>query len=130
MNGLKEKRIALGMTQAELARKADTTQSVISILETSNLFPGEELRRRINNALGAEEENNGGKRMTQTERVLDYMEKHGSISQQEAIRDFSCYRLSAKIFELRREGHNILTDRVPFRNEFGSGHYAVYRLAD
>ena len=129
MNGLRERRIAMGMTQAELARAVNTTQTVISILETADLYPGEELLHNLNSVLRIKEKK-GVKPMTQTQRVLDYMTEHGSITQQEAIRDFACYRLSAKIFELRRDGHNITTERVPFSNEYTSGHYAVYRLAE
>ena len=63
----------------------------------------------------------------QTQRILRYMEEHGSISQKEAI-ELGCYRLSARIHDLKREGHSITMERKGFRNEYGCGHFAVYRL--
>lgn len=135
MNGLKEKRIAKGMTQTELANAVGVSQTVISMLEREDVEAGEELGAAIEHALDTKmvwrwstPKENVGTKVSQTQRVLDYMRQHGSISQQEAIKAFSCYRLAAKIFELRRDKHIIKTERVPFRNEYTSGFYAVYRL--
>ena len=117
------------MSQKELADKCGVTQTVVSLLETCEIEPSGGLLSAINKALGTEfEDERKGEKMSQTQRVLDYMRKHGSISQQEAISAFSCYRLAAKIFELRRDKYIIKTERVPFRNEYTSGFYAVYRL--
>lgn len=117
------------MSQKELADKCGVSQTVISLLETCEIEPREGLLSAINKALGLEyHDEQKGVKMTQTQRVLDYMCKHGSISQQEAIGAFSCYRLAAKIFELRKEGYVIETERVPFRNEYTDGYYAVYKL--
>lgn len=129
MTGLKDARKHKGMSQKELADKCGVSQTVISLLETCEIEPKEGLLSAINKALGVEyHDEKKGVKMTQTQRVLDYMVKHGSISQQEAIGAFSCYRLAAKIFELRKEGYVIETVRVPFRNEFTDGYYAVYKL--
>lgn len=129
MKGLRERRIASGMTQKELAVAANTTQTVISILETDDLYPGEKLMEALNMALKTEEQEQK-KKTTQTQRVYDYMVAHGSITQQEAIRDFSCYRLAAHIFDLRKDGHVIETQKVPFKNEYTRGYYAVYKLVE
>lgn len=130
MTGLKDARKKAGMSQKELADKCGVSQTVISLLETCEIEPREGLLSAINKALGTEySDERKGAKMTQTQRVLDYMERHGSISQQEAISAFSCYRLAAKIFELRRAGVEIITERVPFRNEYTDGYYAVYKLA-
>lgn len=129
MNGLKRARQAKGMSQKELADKCGVSQTVVSLLETCEIEANGNLLSAINKALGTEfEDERKGERMSQTQRVLDYMRKHGSISQQEAINAFSCYRLAAKIFDLRQDGYIIKTDKVPFRNEYTSGFYAVYRL--
>ena len=131
MNGLKQERQAKGMSQRELAEKCGVTQAVISILETCEIEPRDGLLSAINKALGKkfDDEQKGG-RMTQKQRVLDYMRKHGSISQQEAISAFSCYRLAAQIFKLRKEGIVIKTKNIPFRNEYTNGYYAVYFLVE
>lgn len=57
------------------------------------------------------------------------MQTHGSISQRDAVA-FGCYRLSARIHDLREAGHKIKADTKYFKNEYGCGHYAVYRLSE
>lgn len=54
---------------------------------------------------------------THKTRLLDYLEEFGNITSLEAIRDLGNTRLSATIFELRKEGHEIVsTDtKVPTR---------------
>lgn len=126
---IKRARQAKGMSQKELAEKCGVTQTVISLLETCDIEPRDGLLSAITKALGTEyEDEKKGEKMSQTQRVLDYMRKHGSISQQEAINAFACYRLAAKIFDLRRDGYIIKTEKKPFRNEYTSGFYAVYSL--
>lgn len=44
---------------------------------------------------------------TQKEAVLNYMQKHGSITTLEAIHELGVTRLSAKIFELKKDGYDI-----------------------
>lgn len=131
MNGLKETRQAKGMSQKELADKCGVSQTVISLLETCEIEPQGRLLSAIAKALGAEfDDEQKGKKMSQTQRVLDYMRKHGSISQQEAINAFSCYRLAAKIFDLRQDGYIIKTEKKPFKNDYTTGYYAVYKLVE
>ena len=67
--------------------------------------------------------------MTQTVKVLKYMQTYGKISQREAVR-FGCYRLSARIHDLKRMGYHIATELRSFKNDDGSGYYAEYRLVD
>jgi hypothetical protein len=47
--------------------------------------------------------------LTQINDVLAHLQKHGSITSLEAIKNFSATRLSAIIFILRKRGHNIIT---------------------
>ena len=49
-------------------------------------------------------------RETHKTRLLDYLKKYGSITSLEAIRDLGNTRLSATIFVLKDEGHNIDTE--------------------
>lgn len=51
--------------------------------------------------------------------VLEYLKKKGSISQQEAIKFFSAYRLSDIIYKLRNEGYKIYTHSETVTNRFG-----------
>ena len=55
---------------------------------------------------------------TQTARVLDYMEKHGSITQFEAISDLGVMRLASRISELRKNGVPIEDKMVTVKNRF------------
>lgn len=50
--------------------------------------------------------------MTQEEMVLDYLKKHKEgITQRDAI-EFGCYRLGARVFDLRAKGHDIESDMM------------------
>lgn len=62
--------------------------------------------------------------MSQTTEVLDYIEKHGSITQVEAWERFQCWRLSARIEELREAGIPIVTEI----KTNGKTRWAEYRL--
>jgi hypothetical protein len=67
---------------------------------------------------------------SQKDLILEYMKKNGSITPLEAQRYIGCMRLGARIWDLRRDGHNIIRElvSVPTRN---GGHtlIAKYRLA-
>lgn len=62
-------------------------------------------------------------------RVLDYLRENGSISPMEALTVFGCYRLGARIYDLRQEGHRISTEIVEGRDRNGDrARYARYYL--
>ena len=69
--------------------------------------------------------------MTQCERVLQYMQDFGSINPMQALGDLGCYRLGARIWDLRHGGHRITRRMVAAKNRYGeSVSYAEYRLED
>lgn len=69
--------------------------------------------------------------MTQCERILDYMQKFGSISTLEAFTDLGCTRLASRINDLRREGVSIKSEFVKGKNRFGETiHYKRYSLLE
>lgn len=69
--------------------------------------------------------------MTQCERVLQYMQDFGSINPMQALGDLGCYRLGARIWDLRHDGHRITRRMVSAKNRYGeSVSYAEYRLED
>lgn len=69
--------------------------------------------------------------MTQCERVLQYMQDFGSINPMQALGDLGCYRLGARIYDLRQDGHHITRRMVSAKNRYGeSVSYAEYRLED
>lgn len=62
--------------------------------------------------------------MTQTEDVLSYLQRNGTIDPVQAFFELGIYRLGARIFDLRAEGHDIETE---IRQKNGK-RWAVYRL--
>ena len=62
------------------------------------------------------------------DRVLQYLKENKSITSLEAIKEFGATRLSAIIFNLRKE-HNITTQYETSKNRYGdSVSYARYIL--
>lgn len=69
-------------------------------------------------------------KMTQCDRILRHLEDHGSIDPMEAIRDYGCMRLSARISDLKDRGYEIVAERTRGRNRYGEQTcYCTYRLA-
>ena len=66
-------------------------------------------------------------RENQNNRVLQVLKERGSITQDEAD-EMKIRRLSARIFDLRNRGHEIVTDTIYGRNEYGPTRYARYRM--
>lgn len=68
--------------------------------------------------------------MTQKEQVLDYMRTHGSISTIQAFH-IGITRLSARIWDLRADGHKITSTTIYYRADDGKRkHYDEYRLGE
>lgn len=67
--------------------------------------------------------------MTQEEKILEFIRNNGEISQRDAVR-FGCFRLSARIYDLRAAGFNITKEFRSFKNDSSRGRYAVYRLKE
>lgn len=73
----------------------------------------------------------GRREMTQRKRVLDYMREHGSITSKEAFEKLAVTRLSAVVFDLRAEGHEIKSKNESGRNVFGERtNYCRYVLVE
>lgn len=67
--------------------------------------------------------------MTQNERILQYMAEFGGITPAEAYTLLGCYRLAARIADLRSEGHNITRRIINSTNKYGDKiHYCEYKL--
>jgi hypothetical protein len=56
---------------------------------------------------------------TQNERVLDYIDTFGSITQLEALRDLGVMRLASRISDLKRLGYPIESTVESVRNRYG-----------
>jgi len=57
---------------------------------------------------------------TQCEKIIDYMEEHGSITQLEALQYCGCLRLASRIHDIRRMGVNIVAETIKVKNRDGS----------
>lgn len=53
---------------------------------------------------------------TQCEKIVEYMKKHGSITQLDAFLDIGCWRLASRICDLRKQGYNIKRDMITVKN--------------
>lgn len=66
---------------------------------------------------------------TQNQRILDYIERHGSITALEAMRDIGCMRLAARIADLKELGYPIVSETVTVDNRYGEKcHVKKYRM--
>lgn len=64
---------------------------------------------------------------SQKQMVLDYISEFGSITPLDAFNDLGVTRLAAKIFELKKDGHDIRTELEHGKNRFGHAtRYARY----
>ena len=68
--------------------------------------------------------------MKQCDRILEFIDEHGQITDEDAknMRP-QIHRLAARIFELRNRGHNIITETVCGKNEYGPWRCASYKKA-
>lgn len=60
---------------------------------------------------------------TQNMRVLDYMDKHGGITQIEALRDCGVMRLASRISDLKKQGYPITSRMHAVQNRWGETCY-------
>ena len=72
--------------------------------------------------------------MTQNDMILDYLNKYGSITQAEAVIHMGCYRLGARIWDLKRRGVKIKRCMETSMNRFGVitcyARYTIQRAND
>lgn len=71
------------------------------------------------------------KQTPQREMILRYMRDFGSITPLDALREFGCMRLGARIYDLKRHGHQINSTMDSSVNRYGhTVHYARYSLRE
>ncbi len=68
--------------------------------------------------------------MTQCEKILNHIDKYGSISSLEAFRDYNITRLAARIHDIEASGTKIDRDTETYENRYGEKvRYTRYRRA-
>ena len=69
--------------------------------------------------------------MNDKDKVLSYLMANQSITALQALNSCGTMRLSARIWDLRRDGHRIDTEMVYGKSEDGTQYrYATYRLIE
>lgn len=58
-------------------------------------------------------------KVTQVQLILEYIDEFGSITPLEAIRDIGCYRLSARIADIKKKGYPVRTELISVQNRRG-----------
>lgn len=67
--------------------------------------------------------------MNQQTRIYEYMQEHGGITTLDAMYDLGVTRLSGRIFDLRKSGVDIDSERITVKNRYGEDCSVVrYRL--
>ena len=56
---------------------------------------------------------------TQNQRIIDYINEFGSITQFEAMRDLGVMRLASRISDLKRLGYPVESEMVAVKNRYG-----------
>lgn len=63
--------------------------------------------------------------MTQAQRILIYLKTGKTLTPLEALKKFGCFRLAARIGDLRSQGHTIWTNYITKDNKT----FAAYKLS-
>ena len=50
--------------------------------------------------------------MSQNKQILNYLQKGKKITPIDALEKFGCFRLSARILDLRKEGYDIISENI------------------
>ena len=67
--------------------------------------------------------------MSQCDRILRHLQDHGTITQAQAMAEYGCSRLAARIADLKRRGYRITVRTGRGRNRYGEiTCFAVYSL--
>lgn len=70
-------------------------------------------------------------KISQCDKIVEYMQKHGSITQLDAYLDIGCWRLASRISDLKKRGYAIKREMIKVKNRYGeSVPVAKYSLQD
>ena len=65
-------------------------------------------------------------KVTQTQRVLDYIRENGSITQLEALKELGVMRLASRISDLKRQGFKIISKPETVLTRYGKTYIKRY----
>ena len=64
------------------------------------------------------------------EKIIEYIRKHGSITNAEAVHKLGIYRLSARIFEMKKDVHFTKHMEYGTKSDGTSTHWMVYSIKE
>ena len=117
----------------EIARLTREIEAVCSDLSLVRRIRIGNLCRRTRLAAGRYEDfdvepGKTGEDVSQKQMILEYLQLGQPITSLEALRYFGCFRLSARIADLRKDGYVI--DKITIHNKETGKTYAEYLLKD
>ena len=63
--------------------------------------------------------------MTQIEKIVNYINEHGSITENQAMRRLGVGRLASRIFDMKQLGYDIKKETIKVRCRDGSASYVA-----
>lgn len=63
-------------------------------------------------------------KMTQCDKILEFMMRFGRITSRDAMNEFGCMRLASRIHDLKRLGYNIESETVIDKNNLMSRYHS------
>ena len=63
--------------------------------------------------------------MSQNKQIADYLNKGKKLTPIDALNKFGCFRLAARIADLRNEGMNIVTTNIKLENNKQIAQYSI-----
>jgi hypothetical protein len=63
--------------------------------------------------------------MSQNKQIADYLNKGKKLTPIDALNKFGCFRLAARIADLRNEGMNIITNTIKLENKKQIAQYSI-----
>jgi hypothetical protein len=63
--------------------------------------------------------------MSQNKQIADYLNKGKKLTPIDALNKFGCFRLAARIADLRNEGMNIVTRTIKLENKKQVAQYSI-----
>ena len=63
--------------------------------------------------------------MSQNKQIADYLNKGKKLTPIDALNKFGCFRLAARIADLRNEGMSIVTNTIKLKNKKQFAQYSI-----
>jgi hypothetical protein len=62
---------------------------------------------------------------SQNKRILNYLKRGHRMTPMDALELFGCFRLAARVYDLRQEGHNISKQIIELSNGVNVAEYSL-----